>query len=164
VRESAGILAFRQVSSQLQVFLVHPGGPFWAKKDEGAWSIPKGEIKEDEDPLLAARREFKEETGLDLEAEGEVIPLRPLRQAGGKIIHAWAIECQLDPTKFKSNTFSMEWPPKSGRHQEFPEIDKVGWFGIEEAKRKILKSQLPLLNELQEKIRGGIDQKPSFGG
>jgi predicted NUDIX family NTP pyrophosphohydrolase len=128
------------------VLLVHPGGPLWAKKDEGAWSIPKGEIDADEDPLRAARRECAEELGDDV--SGEFIALHPIRQASGKLVYAWAIESEFDTATFRSNTFSMEWPPRSGRQQDFPEVDRVEWFAIENARRKINKGQVPLLEQL----------------
>ena len=144
--ESAGLLLFRRTSRGLEVLLAHPGGPFWAKKDEGAWSIPKGELAEGEDPLTAALREFEEETGATI--AGTPLPLQPVRQPSGKIIHAWAVEGDLDPATMKSNTFSLEWPPRSGRRQEFPEIDRADWLPVEEARRKILKGQVPLLDQL----------------
>jgi predicted NUDIX family NTP pyrophosphohydrolase len=130
----------------LEVFLVHPGGPFWAKKDLGAWSLPKGEYNPEEDALAAARREFLEETGFP--PEGEFIPLTPLKQPSGKIIEAWAFEGNCDPRTIKSNTFTMEWPPRSGKTREFPEIDRAGWFTVEEAKVKINKGQMGFLEEL----------------
>jgi len=130
----------------VEVLLVHPGGPFWAKKDDGAWSIPKGEFEEGEEPLHAALREFEEETGT--KPEGEPICLQPLRQAGGKWVHAFAMRAGFDPNTLKSNTFPMEWPPKSGRRQEFPEVDRAAWFPIDEARQKILTSQAPLLAQL----------------
>ena len=132
----------------LEVFLVHPGGPYWAKKDLGAWSLPKGEYTPDEDALAAARREFTEETGFP--AEGEFLPLTPLKQPSGKIIAAWAFQGDCDPEAVKSNTFSMEWPPRSGSQQEFPEIDRAGWFTLEEAKVKIIKGQMGFLEELEK--------------
>ena len=135
------------------MLLVHPGGPFWAKKDDGAWSIPKGEFEDNEDSLAAAKREFEEETGFT--PDGEVIPLKPSRQPSGKLIYAWAMKCDLDPARLKSNTFSMEWPSRSGRYQQFPEIDRVAWFTIEEANKKILRGQAAFLIQLQEKIGGG---------
>jgi len=143
------------------VLLVHPGGPFWAKKDDGAWSIPKGEFEENEDPWDAAKREFEEETGV-APPTGDVIPLEPLRQPSGKIVYAWAVNADFDPAALKSNTFSMEWPPKSGRHQEFPEIDRAAWLLIEIAKRKILKGQAPFLDQLQDKL-GHSRQVPEGG-
>jgi predicted NUDIX family NTP pyrophosphohydrolase len=135
----------------LEVFLVHPGGPFWAKKDEGAWSIPKGEITEEEDPLEAAKREFLEETGFQV--DGNFIALARVKQAGGKQVHAWAVEGDCDAESIRSNTFSMEWPPRSGKRREFPEIDRAGWFSLDQAKQKILKGQLSLLEELPSKLR-----------
>jgi predicted NUDIX family NTP pyrophosphohydrolase len=143
-------LLFRERSGDLEVLLVHPGGPFWANKDDGAWSIPKGEFDDDEDPLDAARREFEEETGSV--PGGDVIPLEPLRQSGGKLVYAWAVRGDFDPGTLKSNTFSMEWPPKSGRQQDFPEVDRAAWFSIEEAGRKIVKGQAALLRQLREKL------------
>ena len=149
-RKSAGILLFREVDGRLEVLLVHPGGPFWRKKDEGAWSIPKGEFQEGEDALTAARREFAEETGVAL--AGDFIPLRPLRQPSGKTIFVWAMKGDLDSAALKSNTFSMEWPPGSGRQQEIPEVDRAGWFSLEMARRKLLKGQVPFLRQLEEKL------------
>ena len=145
---SAGILMYRRREGKLQVFLGHPGGPFWAKKDAGAWSIPKGEIDEGEDPLAAAKREFAEETGL--RPDGELVALAPIRQKGGKVVLAWAIEGDCDARAIKSNVFSMEWPPRSGKMAEFPEIDCAEWFSLDEARRRINPGQLPLIDELQE--------------
>ena len=125
---------------------MHPGGPLWTKKDEGAWSIPKGEIDAGEDPLAAARREFEEELGAPV--SGEFIALAPIRQASGKVVHAWAVEGDFDPATLTSGTFSMEWPPRSGRQQEFPEVDRAEWFSIDDASRKINKAQIELLNQL----------------
>jgi predicted NUDIX family NTP pyrophosphohydrolase len=147
-KRSAGILMYRRREGKLQVFLGHPGGPFWAKKDAGAWSIPKGEIDEGEDPLAAAKREFAEETGL--RPDGELVALAPIRQKGGKVVLAWAIEGDCDARAIKSNVFSMEWPPKSGKMAEFPEIDRAEWFSLDEARRRINPGQLPLIDELQE--------------
>lgn len=142
---------FRFREGSLEVFLVHPGGPFWAKKDEGAWSIPKGEFNIDiEDPLEAAQREFEEETGFTV--EGDFISLDTLKQSGMKIVHAWAVEGDCNAAKIKSNTFSMEWPPRSGKQQEFPEVDRAEWFDIETAKIKILKGQRAFLHRLIEKM------------
>lgn len=148
-KKSAGLLLFRRNSheSQLEVFLVHPGGPFWRNKDEGAWTIPKGEFADDEDPLAAAKREFQEETGGDAPA-GDYIPLKPVKQASGKIVHAWAIEGDFDPAGLQSNRFLREWPPRSGRLQEFPEVDRADWFTPDAAKRKILAGQSPLIDQL----------------
>ena len=145
-RKSAGLLLFRHSEAGLEVLLVHPGGPLWARKDEGAWSIPKGEMEEGEDPLAAARREFAEETGAT--PEGEFLPLHPVKQAGGKLVYAWAVRSDFDPAGLRCNTFPMEWPPRSGRRQEFPEVDRAQWFPMEEARRKILKGQAPLLDQL----------------
>jgi predicted NUDIX family NTP pyrophosphohydrolase len=147
---SAGLLCYRLEPSGLEVLLVHPGGPFWAKKDDGAWSIPKGEIGPGEDPLEAARREFSEETGQ--EVAGTFVPLPPIRQAGGKIVHAFAVETDLDPSTMRSSRFTMEWPPKSGRQQSFPEVDRARWFSLADARIKILKSQTPLLDELERHL------------
>ncbi len=147
-KESAGLLLYRRPAGSMEVFLVHPGGPFWEKKDAGSWSIPKGEIQAGEDALEAAKREFQEETGLV--AAGAFQILEPIRQTGGKIVHAWAAQSDLDSSAVKSNTFSMEWPPRSGKMREFPEIDRAGWFEIAVARRKILKSQLGLLEQLEE--------------
>ena len=155
-KNSAGVLPFRDVSGYLEVLLVHPGGPFWAKKDEGAWSIPKGEFEDNEDPLVAAKREFEEETGIA--PSGDLIPLEPLCQPSGKVVYAWAMKENLDPAALKSNTFSMEWPPKSGRQQDFPEIDRAAWLSIEAAKRKILKGQAPFLSQLREKLGNPPEQ------
>jgi predicted NUDIX family NTP pyrophosphohydrolase len=138
---------YRRRDSTLEVFLVHPGGPFWAKKDAGAWSIPKGEIDPAEDPLAAARREFAEETGLAV--EGRFQPLAPVTQAGGKIVQAWAVEGDLDPTALQSNSFSVEWPPRSGRQATFPEVDRAAWFPLEIARQKINPAQAALLDELE---------------
>ncbi len=135
------------------MFLVHPGGPFWAKKDEGAWSIPKGEFGEDEDPLEAAKREFLEETGFQI--DGNFIALTPVKQLGGKWVYGWAVEGDCDAAAIKSNTFSMEWPPRSAKKEEFPEVDRAAWFTIDQAKQKILKGQLSLLEELRRKQTGG---------
>jgi predicted NUDIX family NTP pyrophosphohydrolase len=149
-KESAGLLPFRCRHGRLEVFLVHPGGPFWARKDEGAWSIPKGEFGPGEDPLAAAKREFTEETGFT--ADGEAIPLQPLRQRGGKRVHAWAMRLEIDPERLRSNTFLLEWPPRSGKHQAFPEVDRAAWFPLPEAMHKILQSQAGLLVELEAKV------------
>jgi predicted NUDIX family NTP pyrophosphohydrolase len=144
-RKSAGLLLFRR-RNPLEVLLVHPGGPLWAKKDEGAWSIPKGEIDTDEDPLAAARREFEEELGSPV--DGEFVTLTPIRQASGKLVYAWALEADFDTSAFTSGTFSMEWPPRSGTRQTFPEVDRAEWFTIDEAKQKINQAQIALLDQL----------------
>jgi len=137
---------YRLRDDQIELFLVHPGGPFWAKKDLGAWSIPKGEYAADEDPLAAARREFTEETGF--EAVGTFIDLGTIRQAGGKLVSVWAVEGDCDPTKLRSDTCQIEWPPRSGRQIEIPEVDRGAWFGINEARERILKSQAPAIDLL----------------
>ena len=145
---SAGLLPFRRRGGRLEVFLVHPGGPFWARKDAGAWTIAKGEIAEGEEPLAAARREFLEETGFA--PEGEFVELPPVRQKAGKLVHAWAIAADCDPARLTSNMFSMEWPPRSGQMRDFPEVDRGQWFGLDEARQKMLPSQLPLLEALEK--------------
>ena len=156
-KKSAGILLFREHSNRLEVLLVHPGGPFWAKKDNAAWSIPKGEFEDDEDPLQAAIREVKEEIGV--EPEGDYIPLEPLRQPSGKTVYAWALRGDFDPAELKSNLFTMEWPPRSGQREEFPEVDRAAWFPLDIAECKLLKGQVPLLNQLL-KILGNPGQSP----
>lgn len=142
---SAGLLVYKQMDGHLSVFLVHPGGPFWAKKDLGVWSIPKGELDEGEDALSAARREFAEETGQTM--DGQFRELTACRQKGGKTVLAWAIEGEADEAVV-SNSFEMEWPPKSGRRQAFPEVDRAAWFTLEEARQRINPGQIPLLDEL----------------
>ena len=150
-KESAGILIYRIKNEELEVFLVHPGGPLWSKKDLGVWSIPKGELDEEEDSLKVAYREFKEETGQEF--IGNLTPLKPIRQKSGKIVHAWTGEGEIDESTIFSNTFEMEWPPKSGKMQSFPEVDKGGWFTMSEAKKKINPGQVPLLEELAALLR-----------
>ena len=145
-KNAAGLLLYRHRGELLEVFLVHPGGPFWAKKDAGAWSLPKGEIGEDEDPLQAAKREFTEETGFPI--EGEFRPLEPIKQPGGKVVQAWAIEADCDPAQVRSNVFTMEWPPKSGRAQQFPEVDRAEWFAVAEARKRIIAAQINFLDQL----------------
>jgi predicted NUDIX family NTP pyrophosphohydrolase len=146
-KHSAGLLLYRFRDGILEVFLVHPGGPFWEKKDLGVWSIPKGEIDEGEDPLGAARREFEEETGF--RPDGTFRALTPVRQRSGKIVHAWAVEGDCDPAAIRSNTFTLEWPPRSGRQQEIPEVDRGGWFAVDFAKEKILEGQRGLLAQVE---------------
>ena len=145
-KRSAGLLMYRHHDDCLEVFLVHPGGPFWAKKDMGAWSIPKGESDSNEDSLLAAKREFEEETGLM--PRGNFIALGEQKQAGGKIVTVWAVEGDCNPSTSKSNTFSMEWPPRSGKMTEFPEVDRWEWFSMEKAGEKILAGQRVFLERL----------------
>lgn len=142
---------YRLTDGVLEVLLVHPGGPFWARKDEGAWSIPKGEYGEHDSAFEAARREFAEETGLAAEA-ADYIRLEPIRQPSRKVISVWAFEGDCDPGAIRSNTFRLEWPPRSGRFCEFPEVDRAGWFAIEEARRKIHKGQLGFLEQLCRKL------------
>jgi predicted NUDIX family NTP pyrophosphohydrolase len=152
-KKSAGLLLFRYASSapgHIEVLLAHPGGPYWARKDDGAWSIPKGEMSDDEEPLTAAKREFEEEMGHP--AEGSFLALEPLKQPSGKLVLAWAVRADFDPSALASNTFSMEWPPKSGRQEQFPEIDRAAWFRIEVAKQKILTGQAPFLDQLLDKV------------
>jgi predicted NUDIX family NTP pyrophosphohydrolase len=134
-------------AARTEVLLVHPGGPFWSKRDDGAWSIPKGEIEAGESRIEVARREFREELGVPA-PDGELISLGAIRQAGGKVVHAWAARGDVDASRIESNRFTIEWPPRSGRMQEFPEVDRAAWFDLDEARRKILPSQLPLLDRL----------------
>ena len=149
-KKSAGILLYRTSKKSLEVFLVHPGGPFWKNKDEGAWSIPKGEFDEEE-PLDAAIREMKEETGVVV--KGNFIELTPIKQKSGKLVYAFAKEHDLDPSQIKSNEFEMEWPPGSGKKQSFPEIDKAEWFDIKTAKEKIIVAQYVLIDELKNRLK-----------
>jgi predicted NUDIX family NTP pyrophosphohydrolase len=147
---SAGLLLYRRREGRLEVFLIHPGGPLFAKKDAGFWSIPKGEYEEDEPPLEAARREFEEETGF--RPEGEFLPLAPIRQKSGKLVTAWAVEGDADPAALHSNTFLLEWPPGSGARREFPEVDRGDWFSLPAAREKINPAQIPLLDELERQL------------
>lgn len=147
-RVSAGLLMYRIDDGNLQVLVAHPGGPFFRNKDEGAWSIPKGEIEPDEDYLAAARREFEEETGV--KPTGPFVALTPVKQKGGKVVHAWAFEGNCDPAEIVSNTFTIEWPPKFAQQQEFPEIDRVEFFNLETARRKINAAQAGLIDELEK--------------
>ncbi|HEY1985262.1 MAG TPA: NUDIX domain-containing protein [Terracidiphilus sp.] len=149
-KRSAGLLLYRNRAGALEVFLVHPGGPFWAKKDWGAWSIPKGEYGEDEDPLSAARREFEEETGFT--AQDRLLELGEVKQGGGKVVKAWAAEGDCDPAGLVSNLCEIEWPPRSGRTMEIPEVDRGAWFSITEARDRILKSQQDFLERLSVKV------------
>lgn len=150
-KRSAGLLMFRRKSGELEVFLVHPGGPFWAAKDAGAWTVPKGEYVDGEEPLDAARREFTEETGF--EASGEFIDLGTVRQANGKIVNAWAFAGDCDPAKLVSNFCEVEWPPRSGKKMEIAEVDRGAWFPLKDARRAILKSQQEFLDVLTAKVR-----------
>lgn len=144
---------YRQQDGRLEVLLVHPGGPFWRNKDDGAWSIPKGEVGPGEDLLDAARREFQEELGLA--ADGPFLPLTPVKQKGAKIVHAWAFAGNCDPSQIKSNTFAVEWPPRSRKLQQFPEVDQAAFFDLATARQKINAAQIPLLDELEESLATG---------
>ena len=150
-KQSAGIMVYRFNCSRFEVFLVHPGGPLWKNKDMGAWSIPKGEFPDEEDPLDAAKRELKEET--NHEVDGEFIPLTPVKQKSGKIVYAWAVEDDIDPEALSSNIFKMEWPPKYGKVKEFSEVDKGGWFDFHTAMHKVHSYLKPMLEELVEKLK-----------
>jgi predicted NUDIX family NTP pyrophosphohydrolase len=152
-RESAGLLLFRRVDG-LEVFLAHPGGPFWASRDGGAWTIPKGEIAPGEDPLAAARREFAEETGLH--PDGPFLPLGSIRQKAGKVVHAWACECDADPATIVCNTTEIEWPPRSGKRLEVPEIDRCDWFDPDLAREKILPAQAEFIDRLGTILAGNV--------
>ena len=147
-QKSAGILFYRLSNKLLEVLLVHPGGPYWVKKDEGAWSIPKGELNENENPMDAAIREVEEETGIKV--KGHLIELTPVKQKSGKLVYAWALKEDFNPVEIKSNVFEIEWPPKSGKKKEYAEIDKADWFKLNEAKKKIIEGQLPLIKELEK--------------
>jgi len=151
-KTSAGILLYRYKEGALQVLLVHPGGPFWAAKDLGAWSVPKGLIDPGEDALKAALREFREETGFI--ARDHFIQLTPIRMKSGKVVKVWAVEGDCEPSAIKSNAFSMEWPPGSGKQQEFPEVDLAAWFDVDQARKKINQGQVGLLDELQILLSG----------
>ena len=148
MKESAGILLYRRVRGHLEVLLVHPGGPFWKNKDAGAWTIPKGEIAPGEDGLACALRELKEETGYA--CTGAAVPLPPVKQKGGKVVRAWAAEGDFDPSALVSNTFTMEWPPKSGKREQFPEVDRAEWFDLDRAREKINAAQAQWLDALAD--------------
>jgi predicted NUDIX family NTP pyrophosphohydrolase len=150
-KTSAGILMYRRPSIGVQVLLVHPGGPFYARRDAGVWSIPKGEYEPGEDALAAAIREFEEETGF--RPDGPFLELEPVQQKGGKVVRAWASEGDWDPDVLQSNLFTLEWPPRSGELREFPEVDRGAWFPLSKARQKILAGQLPLLEELEHLLR-----------
>jgi predicted NUDIX family NTP pyrophosphohydrolase len=147
---SAGIVLYRRRALALEVLLVHPGGPFWAHKDDGVWSIPKGEYQSGEDALEAARREFQEETGFP--AQGHFIELPAVMQPSGKQVSAWALEGDLDPAQLRSNLFEMEWPARSGQRRQFPEVDRGAWFALEQARRKLVPGQVPLLDALAQAL------------
>jgi predicted NUDIX family NTP pyrophosphohydrolase len=152
-KQSAGLLMYRRRSGAVEVFLVHPGGPFWAKKDLGAWTIPKGEYSDREQALAAAIREFTEETGFTVPpSQDQYLNLGTIRQAGGKLVSVWAVEGDCDPAELVSNTFELEWPPRSGRMAEFPEVDRGAWFPVAEARERILKSQELLLDLLEQRL------------
>jgi predicted NUDIX family NTP pyrophosphohydrolase len=151
-KRSAGIVLYRTRQGVLEVFLVHPGGPYWARKDHGAWSIPKGEYQQGEAALQAAQREFLEETGVVVDGPFQALP--PVQQPSGKIISAWAVEGDLDPAQLRSNSFSLEWPPKSGVMQNFPEVDRGAWFSLVQAREKLTPGQRPLLLDLAETASG----------
>ncbi|MGD0306697.1 MAG: NUDIX domain-containing protein [Candidatus Acidiferrales bacterium] len=150
-RRSAGILMYRRKGRDLEVFLVHPGGPIWAHKDAASWTIPKGEFEKDEEPLAAAIREFQEETSFP--AKGDFIDLGVIKQKSGKLVYAWALEGDCDPSKLSSNTCEIEWPPRSGRKLEIPEVDRGAWFSLTEAREKIMTSQLPFIDALESKVQ-----------
>jgi predicted NUDIX family NTP pyrophosphohydrolase len=150
-KQSAGILLYKKENGQPLFFLVHPGGPFFKNKDSGSWTIPKGEYLDDEEALTAAKREFAEETGMNI--DGDFKPLKPIKQKSGKTVHAWAVEGDIDANTILSNTFQIEWPPKSGKLQSFPEIDRAAWFNYETAKEKIIPAQIGLLDELMHLIK-----------
>lgn len=150
-KRSAGILLFRRPAGDVEVLLVHPGGPFWSKKDDGAWFMPKGELEADEEPLLAARREFREELGHD-PPTGEPLSLGTVKNKGGKLIYGWALEGELDLSTFRSNTFSLEWPPRSGKMRDFPEVDRAAFFSVAAAAQKIHEAERPLLERLMASL------------
>ncbi|HEX5988711.1 MAG TPA: NUDIX domain-containing protein [Solirubrobacterales bacterium] len=159
-KRSAGILLFRRDGGAVEFLLAHPGGPFWAKKDEGAWSIPKGQIEEAEEPRACAIRELEEELGPAPELDPEeLIELGAIRQRAGKVVEAWAAEAEFDPATLASNTFTMEWPPRSGRQAEFPEVDRAEWFGPEAARAKILPAQAELLDRLLERLESSDGER-----
>lgn len=150
MKQSAGILLYRSVNEKIEFFLVHPGGPFFRKKDDGNWTIPKGEFADDEAPLDAAKREFAEETGQTV--DGRFIELKPVKLKSGKVVHAWAVEGDIDHKSIQSNLFETEWPPRSGKKQTFPEVDRAAWFDTETARIKIHPAQAALIDELLKKI------------
>jgi len=149
--ESAGLVLYRVREDKTEVLLVHPGGPFWKRRDEGVWSIPKGEIEPGETRLDVARREFEEELGMPA-PDGDVAPLGSIRQAGGKVVHAWAVPGDVDVSRISSDTFTVEWPPRSGRMQEFPEVDRAAWFDLATARQKMLPAQSAFLDRLEQRL------------
>lgn len=154
-KRSAGLLLFRRTGDDVEVLLVHPGGPYWARKDDGAWSVPKGEYADDEEPFEVALREFREELGSPPPEASKAVFLGERRQPGGKVVSVWAAEGDLDVTAVESNSFEMEWPPHSGRIAEFPEVDRAGWFDPEAARRKLLRGQVPFLDLLVASLSKG---------
>ena len=161
-KKSAGVLAYRFRDGEMQVLLVHPGGPYWRKKDLGSWSIPKGEIHPEEEPFEAALREFREETACEI--TGSMTPLTPLKQPSGKVIHLWAVEGECDENAVKSMVFEMEWPPRSGKMRTFPEIEAAEWFTMAQARVKILKGQMGFLDELEKIVASGSRSKKGTTG
>jgi len=153
MKKSAGIILYRKRNGFLEIFLIHPGGPFWKNKDDGAWSIPKGELDENEDPLKAAQREFKEEKRITI--NGVFCELTPIKQKSGKLVYAWALEKNIDMPTISSNYFEIEWPPKSKQLKQFPEVDKGEWFNTTSAKQKINPSQVAFIEELMQKVGDG---------
>jgi predicted NUDIX family NTP pyrophosphohydrolase len=151
-KKSAGILLYRLINGSLEVLLVHPGGPFWVNKDIGAWSVPKGEFEREEEPLTAAIREVKEELGIQV--SGQFMELAPAKQKSGKVIYTWALDQDIDASNITSNTFELEWPPKTGRTMLIPEVDKAAWFKLEEARIKIIPGQVPILDSLAGQLKG----------
>jgi predicted NUDIX family NTP pyrophosphohydrolase len=159
-KRSAGILLFRRDGGETEFLLVHPGGPFWANKDAGAWSIPKGQIEDEEEPRACAVRELEEELGAAPELDPEqLIELGAIRQKAGKVVEAWAAEAEFDPAALASNTFTMEWPPRSGNEREFPEVDRAGWFDLASAREKILPAQAELLDRLLERLESADGER-----
>ncbi|GAA1878704.1 NUDIX domain-containing protein [Asanoa iriomotensis] len=153
-KQSAGILAFKVVDGSVRVLLVHPGGPFWARKDLGAWSIPKGEYEDPADPLESALRELAEETSLEV-AAADCVPLGSVKQKGGKVVAAWAVAADFDPARLRSNTFEIEWPPRSGTRREFPEVDRAEWFDLATARQKLVPAQAEFVDRLVAHLSAG---------
>jgi predicted NUDIX family NTP pyrophosphohydrolase len=163
MKQSAGLLVYKWEGQDVRVLLVHPGGPFWAKKDAGAWSIPKGEFQEGEEPVAAAVREFAEELGKPAPT-GELVELGSAKQPSGKVVYAWACEADFDVANIKSNVFEMEWPPKSGKQQEFPEVDRAAWVTLGVARQKLVKGQVPFLEMLAEKLTASMGEPAETSG
>jgi predicted NUDIX family NTP pyrophosphohydrolase len=156
-KQSAGIIPYKFIKKELFFFIAHPGGPFYRKKDDGFWSIVKGEIEDGEDPLTAAKREFKEETGIDI--KGKLLALQPVKQKSGKLVYAWAVEQEISTENVKSNIFQMEWPPKSGTMAEFPELDKFEWFNVQTTIQKLIPAQTPMIYELLELLQVSVSEQ-----